>query len=323
MAHHASHQGPLLNNAEQNIGNSAVLLPQAGNSGVCIPQSNAVRLLDLAGDSKLGQTTSVVFTVSRILQGADNPNPGLPGPVTGIIDFGNGGRDTELEFDVPVGPFFGNINQASSAIQPRDGHQIVTVPTGVLRAYVRYDNLLLAPVLGTSPYPKSHAEISGAPIIGPGGPLLVTLNVSPTPPYNTVIPPEPVLTKAMASYFSRPRSKVYKTLYLYCTYETAGVSPLPVGIQVGTPTISTVGIYAGTNFWALPAFTKKVKVLRFPDTTGLTVLLHNGIRPVDYIVIPGGPTAPEIDIEGDVNIIGISSGSDYVTFLALQCEIGI
>src|SRR5271157_1896161 len=144
----------LLDNAEQNIGNSVVLQPQVGPGGplvpslTTIPETNPARILDLSGPSEKGQTTTVVMTAARIL-GAANPNPGLPGPITGIIEFGNGGRFSRIEFDIPIGPFAGSLTMASSAVEPQDGCAIVTVPTSVLRAYARYDNLLIAPVLGT------------------------------------------------------------------------------------------------------------------------------------------------------------------------------
>jgi hypothetical protein len=259
-----------------------------------------------------------VFTVTRILRGSENPNPGFAGPITGIVEYGNGGRDTRIELDVPVGPFAGSINEATSAIQPQDGIVTVTVPTGVVRAYLRYDNLLLAPLIGSNP-PVSHAQLSGVPVIGPGGPLLC-LNPNP-PPVNITIPAEPVLVKAMASYFTKPRSRVFKTLNCYLSTETNAPAPTP--IQIGTPTITQIAGFNGYAFWALPAFTKKVKVLRFPDSAALTVFLHDGIRPVDFINIAGGSTAPEIEVLGNQNLIGISSGVGQITLLKLVCEIGI
>ena len=209
---------PLLKAAEQNIGNSAILQPQAGLPTV-IPQTNPARILDLSGGSGAGQTTSIIFTATRLSQGADNPNPGFPGPITGILEFGNGGRFTRIEFDIPVGPFDGSLNVASNAVEPQDGMVIVQVPTGIVRAYARYDNLLLAPLLGTNP-PMSAAQWNGTvPIVGPGGPVTVD---NPTPPPTTVVvPSEPVLVKAMTAYFGKARSKVYKTLNCYISNEVA------------------------------------------------------------------------------------------------------
>lgn len=315
---HTNPTKPLLKDAEQNIGNSSVLAPQVGLPTV-IPQSNPPRILNLGGgSSSTGQTTSVIFTASRILQGDQNPNPGFPGPVTGVLEFGNGGRSTTIEFDLALGPFAGLISSASSALQPQDGVTVVTVPTGVLRAYARYDNLLLAPLLGTNP-PVSLAQYQNVAVVGPGGPVDVTdptIHIPPGPGHS-VIPAEPVLVKAMAAYFGKARANTYKTIWCYCSAEING-SP---AVQVSGP--ATVGGYKGYAFFALPAFTRKVKVLRFPDTTGLSILLHNGIRPTDYVTIPSGPTAPEIKVVGDQNIIGITSGSDKVALLAVVCEIGI
>ena len=311
---------PLLLNEEQNIGNSVTLLPQPGNSGTVIPQTNPQRIIMLTGGSAVGQTTTIVMTASRIT-GAENPYPGFAGPVTGVIEFGNGARSTKIEFDVPVGPFQGYINQALPAVEPQDGMVIVTVPTGVLRVYARYDNLLVSPLLGTNP-PASHAQVWGTTVIGPGGPLYTT---NPNaPPTNILVPPEPVLVKAMVAYFTKPRSKAYKTLNCYLTNETnTATVPGPVAINVGSPPVSQIAGFPGFAFWALPAFTRSVKILRFPGSTSLNVILHDGVRPIDYVTIAGGSSAPEIEVVGNENIIGITSGTQGVTMLKIVCEVGI
>ena len=306
---------PLLMNAEQNIGNSEIVNPQAGNAGVVIPQTNPQRIIMLTGGSAVGQTVSIVMGASRIV-GSANPYPGFAGPITGMVEYGNGGRSTRVEFDVPVGPFAGSIDQATSAIEPQDGLTTVTVPTGVIRAYARYDNLLVAPLLGSG---ISLAESEGVPVIGPGGPVTVTNTKQPQPPKPTtiVIPPEPVQVKAMAAYFTKPHSKVYKTINCYLSEEVAN----PQGVQVRSGAIS--GGFADYAFYALPAFTRSVKVLRFPDSAGMVVLLHDGVRPVDYVTITGGTNPDAIKVIGNENIIGLSSGQGTVTMLKLVCEIGI
>ena len=325
---------PLLDDAEQNIGNSAIVQPQAGSAGTVIPQIIKDRIIQLQGGSAAGQTTTVVMTASRIV-GADNPSPGFPGPITGVIEFGNGGRSTKVEFDVPVGPFDGSINQASNAVEPQDGAVVVTVPTSVVRAYARYDNLLLAALLGTDP-PISQAQAAGVVPVGPGGPLWCAIIPTPPPPpapQSILVPPEPVMVKAMAAYFSKAVSKVYKTLNCYITSETTApaVPPPdalpPVAIFINGTGAAQIAGYANYSFWVLPTLTKRVKILRFPDTTALDVLLHDGVRPVDYIEITAG-TAPTIDIVGNQNIIGIttstaSHGSNKVSMLKLVCELGI
>jgi len=303
---------PLLEDAEQNIGNSQYILPQNGTVGTVIPQTNPPRIIELTAGSAVGQTTSVVFTLTRLLQGEFNPNPGFPGPITGIVEYGNGGRFTKVEFDLTVGPFVGSLNVASNAVEPQDGITTVTVPTGVLRAYARYDNLLLAPVLGVNP-PQSLAQLKGVAPLGPGAPLLVT---NPAGGSDLPVNPEPVLVKAMASYFSKPHARVYKTVWCYCSNQVAA----PTSVNVSSPTI--VGGFQNFAFFSLPAFTRKLKILRFPDQTELDVLLHNGIRPVDFIHVAVG-TAPDITVVGDECIVGISSGQANITMLALVCEIGI
>ena len=291
-------------NADQNIGNSTVLQPQAGSGGTVIPQTNPARLLQLTGPSQKGQTTSVVFTASRIV-GADNPNPGYAGPVTGIVEFGNGARFTRVEFDVPLGPYVGLFTGSNPATEPQDGGTVITVPTGVLRAYTRYDNLLIQPIVGTSP-PSSMATALGVPFYGPGGPIT-------TGTLSNRAPAEPVLTKAMASYYTRHCAKLYKTNYLYV--ETIGSA------QVLLPAI-----------YCIPAFAKSVKVLRYNLSTftmpSMTVQLFDNIHVLEQVVIPAG-ASPTIEISGFESAISIapttSTGpnADAVNILALCYEIGL
>ncbi len=338
---------PLLKDAEQNIGNSIILRPQAAsyppgyeiaiappvlpNVGTVIPQTNPERILNLnAGGSASGQTMTVAMSATRILQGTDNPYPGFPGPITGVVEFGNGGRFTKVEFDIPVGPFAGQFTAASSAIQPQDGVVIITIPAGALRVYARYDNRLIAPLLGTDP-PISQAQwttLNGIPVpfVGPGGPLLVQ---DATGPGNSIIPPEPVLVQAMATYFGRAptHSRVYKTLNMYISQETLNAPPpLAPAIQIGNPPVRTVAGFGDFNFWALPPYTKRIKLLRFPNSANLAVLLHDGIRPVDFFTTGSGNSFPEFDVVGGEMIIGISSqnsGGNAVTMLKAICEVGI
>lgn len=74
--------------ADQNIGNGVIVRPQLTGATV-IPQTNPDRVLMLSGPSGSGQTTSVAITASRIV-GAENPNPGYPGPITAVVEFGKG-----------------------------------------------------------------------------------------------------------------------------------------------------------------------------------------------------------------------------------------
>jgi hypothetical protein len=322
-----SDKTPILNDAEENIGSSAVIQPQAGTEGVVIPQSNPPRIIKLQGGSGAGQNTTVVMTASRIIEGAQNPYPGFPGPITGVIEFGNGGRFTKVEFDVPLGPFTGALNEASTAIEPADGMVSVTLPTSAIRAYARYDNLLLAPVLGWN---TSHAVLSNPPppapptipIIGPGGPVDVATNAGPPAPSFETVPPEPVLVKAMAAYFSKPRAKVYKTLNCYVSQEY-NPSAITVGTGFGGLDLSPKGGFQFFAFWALPAFTKSITILKFPvGGVGYDYMLHDGIRPVQYGTVAPGVSAFTVDVVGAESIVGIKSGAG-VTMLKIVCEIGI
>ena len=303
--------------ADQNIGNSFLLQPQAGSGGTIVPQSSATqsyeRILQLSGPSKAAQTTSVVFTASRIQPGPLNPNPGYAGPVTGIVEFGNGGRFTRVEFDVPLGPYLGTFDNSSPSVEPQDGGVVVTVPSGVLRAYARYDNLLVQSLLGPT---RSMAQYLGVPFVGPGGPVIQG---------NTPVPAEPVLVKAMAAYFTRHWAKLYKTQYCY-----VGAPGVPAQSIPTTPTPN--GLNPAT--FCVPAFAKSVKVLRNPASAAMVVELYDGLfttinlptnnNGVDEVAVPAG-TSPTIELVGNENVVRVSSATanDKVKFLALVYEIGL
>jgi hypothetical protein len=251
----------------------------------------------------------VVFTCARLTGYASNPSPGWAGPVTGIVEFGNGGRSTRVEFDVPVGPYIGALQGAASNTEPQDGGVLVTVPTGVLRAYARYDNRLIQPVLGQNP-PIALAQLLGMSFVGPGGP--VAANAGP----NFAFPAEPVLVKAMAAYYTRHYAKLYKTQYCY----VSAVGAAPIFIDPA----------ANQALYCVPAFARSVRVLRHPITSAMVVRLYDGlygdpnIEPLDVVAVTAS-TSPKIPIVGNMNIISVSSaaGTDVVKSLALCYEIGL
>jgi hypothetical protein len=293
--------------ADQNIGNGVIIQPQLTGPTV-IPQSNPDRLLALSGPSGTGQTTSIVMTASRMV-GASNPAPGFPGPITGVVEFGNGGQFTKAEVDIPLGPFVGEFQSAATATEPQDGGIIVTVPTGVLRVYARYDNCLIQPLLQVAPS-QSLAQFLGVPFLGPGGPVAQP---------HLIIPPEPVQAKAMAAYYSRHTSRAYRTHYCYVGDNSTGV---PIAISP-----SGRGVPA---WYCVPPFARSVKVLHMPAPGGsanLTVDLYDNTGNLleGPISVPTGPS-PAIPIVGTETIIGISSVNpavDKVILLALCYEIGI
>ena len=285
--------------ADQNIGNGSIIQPQGGTATV-IPQTNPERILVLSGPSTAGQTTSIALTASRIV-GPENPYPGFPGPITGIIEFGNGGQFTRVEVDIPIGPFVGTQTSPAPASEPQDGGVIVTVPTGVLRVYARYDNQLIQPMIGLPV--RSLAQALGLPFIGPGGPTNIQ---------GTIWPVEPVLVKAMAAYFSRHTSKVYRTNYCFVGDKSGAAAPALIQLPNGQ--------------YCVPSFARSLKVLRDPYTAHLGVfLLDNMNNQLDFIDIPSGtsPIIPLVGTETIVRVFSVSPPANQVLMLALCYEIGI
>jgi len=307
-----SSKKPILQDAEQNIGNSEVIYPQAGpaaGSATTIPQKSPARIIQLSAGSAAGQTTSVIVTATRLPRNK-NPTPGFPGPITGIIEFGNGGRSTSMEFDVPMGPFIGSVTAAAEATEPRDGIAVITVPTGVIRLYARYDSLLIEPLLNTNGQ-VCLADVQGVPRQGPGGPVVLPL-------LPVSVPAEPVQVQAMAAYFSKRFSFTYRTLYCYVG-QWVGIAQTPVLVSgSAAPAITPI-------FYVLPAFTRSLKVLRQPLTSALNVTLRDSVNALDNVAIAAGVTCPTIPIIGHETIVTIESATaaDTVTMLALCCEVGI
>jgi hypothetical protein len=308
---------PLLRNAEQNIGNSVTLIPEVGTSGTVIPQNSPQRLIALSGGSAAGQTTSIILTAARIA-GPENPKPGFAGPVTAIIEFGNGGRNTRAEIDVPYGPYQGFVNATLSNNEPQDGGVIVSVPTGVLRVYTRYDNLLIQPLINRTNVPPpafvpiSFAQDQGLAVAGPGAGF-----PGPNPPGKPPFPAEPMLVKAMTAYFSRHFARAYKTQYCFISPDN---NPYLVGhLNIG----GTISPYS----YVVPAFARSLRVQRSPITASLIVVLSDVWGHItDQITIPSGspPTIPIVGQTVSASLVSATNtNADKVDFLALCYEIGI
>jgi hypothetical protein len=295
----------LLDDAENNVGNATVLQPEIlppGQNFTVVKQSNPPRVLNLTAESKTGQSTTLVMTASRTQQA------GVAGPVTGVIEFGNGTQSTRVEFDVPIGRYVGDFTSVSRGTQPEDSGAIIQVPTGVLRAYARYDNAFIQPTLiglAFGGYPLPAIQLP--PGAGPFAPNVSLCSV---------------VIKAFANYYGRHFSKLYKTEYLYI-----GNPALPVTF------VQTQGVYG------IPAFAKNVMVVRqglnesIPHMT-LTLFdemaIGSNSTPIPPIFqeiydIPAGQY-PIIPISGQNCLIQLQSASladaDKVTCVKLVYEIG-
>jgi len=318
-ARRSGKSGPrLLSDAENNVGNAVTLDPQILPPGVPytpLKQSNPPRILNLTAESPTGQSTTLVMTAART-----SNLSGVAGPITGVVEFGNGTQSTRVEFDIPLGRYVGDFASVSPGTQPEDSGAVLQIPTGVLRAYARYDNAFIQPGLSGfvfGGYPLPAAQLP--PGAGPFAPN--TGNTTTTPP---TPPPSPVFVKAFADYYGRHFSKLYKTEYLYI-----GSASTPVTFA------QTQGVYG------IPAFAKSVQVIRqglngsVPHMT-LTVLDEMAIGaatpfpafpPIfqEIYDIPVGQY-PVIPIAGNNCLIQLQSASladaDKVTCVKLVYEIG-
>jgi hypothetical protein len=298
----------LLDDADNNIGNGTILQPQflplAGPPYVKQPNQTRARLLNLTASSRYGQSITVVMTAARVLLPGQALTQTHVGPITGIIEFGNGSQFTKVEFDIPVGPFQGSeYFGLNTAYEFQDGGIAIQVPTGTLRVFARYDNALVtpiqelnSPVFGEPPYPipAGSGPFAPNPVLNdPLGPF----------PTRTCVP---VLVKAFADYFGRIFSRLQKTLYLYISDPSTG----------GRVTFGPVS-------YAIPPFARAVRVVRDPQTAAMTLSLDDGMafpntagalnftRFIEAHAIPSGP-APLIPIEGYHRTISVGSATNGV-----------
>jgi hypothetical protein len=290
--------GALLDDSDQNIGNAAVLVPYPDpNALVAVntPITNPPRIIFLDALSPTARTATIALTASTILNPPDLQTNA--GPITGIVEFGNGAQFTRIEVDIPIGPTRGfTAGGILNFIEPEDGVTLVTVPAGTLRVYGRNDSKLIVPNIS--------GEVGD---IGVGG----------TPPVGTALVPfaNSVLAKVFATYF---------------TTRTGWLQPTKTNVIGRTASIvgSTI-IYTnspGTAF-LIPPLAKRFRVLRVSGAgtvmaavTG-TQYTANG-TPIDLFSIAAGVSSPWFDISGIAHRIGLSFTLSPAGIAALLFEIG-
>jgi hypothetical protein len=121
----------LLDVAELNAGASFSVPPSPtpGQPG------NLVRILDLHADSKEGRVITVTMSQQPVTTGNFTS-----GPVRGIIEFGNGGAISTVEFDIPPPDCLGSFTQPGIlSLFFKNSGVSLSVPAGSLRVYARND----------------------------------------------------------------------------------------------------------------------------------------------------------------------------------------
>ena len=313
----------LLDDGENNVGNSTIIepvflpLPQLYSN---VPVGPRPRLLNLTAESKTGQSVTVVMTASRL------PNSeGGTGPITGIIEFGNGTQTTFIEFDLPIGPFMGGASAVSPGSTPQDSGAVVQVPSSIVRAFARYDNAFITPIqnFGDPVFGQPGTLYAIAPASGPFAPNPTTNDPSGPFPGRLIAP---VNIKAFANYFGRHFSRLYKTQYLY-----VGDTLAPVVFQ------GVLGPQTFAVTYAIPPFAKSVRLVREPQSAAMTITLFDGcanpnasplaVNPpnfADSYAIAASAPCPPITIDGTYQTVGVKSASnnDTVSAVKLIYEIG-
>jgi hypothetical protein len=110
-----------------------------------------IRLLDLSCRGKNARTVTLFFS-QKILETQQNPLANTSGPVSGIVEFGNGAALSTVEFDIPsvsripgnsMFPISGNPPAYPDKFKnPAISGVSLTVTAASLRAFARNDNNL-------------------------------------------------------------------------------------------------------------------------------------------------------------------------------------
>ena len=288
----------LLDDAENNVGNSVILQPQnlPPPSYTAQPDKNPPRILNLTANTNTGQNVTVVMTAAIQAGGVS-----VAGPITGIIDFGNGTQFTSVFFDIPIGPYVGSVNGGSIPNdQPQDSGAVIQVPSSIVRAYARYDNEFLTPEVDGFVFGSPR---SANPLPAISGPFPVGVPAA-----------SPILVKAFANYFGRIHSKLYKTQYLYKGNFAAPISFFDNPIT-----------QAPTAYFA-PPFAKTVRLLRAPFSAAMTLVVGDQLGYNSTYNIASNTNSPVIEIDGNAHVIFVSSATvnpaDEVCAVSLVYEIG-
>lgn len=298
----------LLDNAETNIGNQ-VSYPSNPLAGIVIsPDRNPQRILDLTAASNTGQIITVGMSA---FSNPPNTTNAFAGPFTGVVEYGNGGISTRVEFDVPVN----QIAPGDTPSNAKDGNVLITVPGGTLRVYGRDDSNLVTPSFQFTPAPAVQfgmpASLGG---IG-GGTDNIPRGFGPwsAGPDATI----GGAIKAHATYATRADgqgSRVTKTVWVYNT-DTGNGSLINEG--AGTPAL-----------YFVPPMAKTVQVFRNAFATNtpacavkLDVRDQTGI--MERFAIAAGVVSPIFELPGGVVMIGVETTTANINTFALVFEIGI
>jgi hypothetical protein len=287
----SSVKAKLLDDADMNIGNGDTILPSSNNI-VITPNTNPTRLLNLDSLSPEGRMMTIAFAAKAIIDPA--LGGGLPGPLVGIVEFGNGGVFTRVEVDVQVGRVGDFTIQASV----EDGVTFVSVPAGVLRAYVRHDGNLVTPSFSRAfGNPGVSAAING------GG----NIPDSSGPWQGAGQLPIPAFAQAFVTYYPKYTRRNTRTIIVYRS----------LGVLADTSGI-------GEQFYFVPPFVRSVRVLRTPVATStVTITPRATNQAYQSFTIPAGDPGQIIELASNTSFLGLLIGGTGVTQLALEFEVGM
>ena len=131
----------ILDLEELNLGVSGII---AAPGGPTPRMGDVTKLLDVTGDGRRARTMTVMMGQS-FQQPSFPPNTRISGPLTGIVEFGNGAVFSRVEFDIQEISRMPDINVPPSGLDPvfkspYFSGTALTVPGSAARVYARNDN---------------------------------------------------------------------------------------------------------------------------------------------------------------------------------------
>jgi hypothetical protein len=142
----------LLDQDELNLGVSKVVVTPRTKpfNAFAIAAGNEERLLDLACEGRFARTVSITFA-AFVLEPDQNSLANTTGPITGIVEYGNGAVFARVEFDIPAVSRLPGLLTTRGGVttpypngfkSPAISGVTVCVAAGAVRTFARNDNNL-------------------------------------------------------------------------------------------------------------------------------------------------------------------------------------
>lgn len=137
----------VLNLPDLNLGTTQVAV--RASSGDVPAMATPIKMIDVTGDARLAREVTItmgLLVLTPVMEGQD-AGGGTTGPITGIVEWGNGAAFSRVEFDIPPVSRIPTPSTSLNTGLPGEFHQAprvsgvaLAVTASAVRVYARNDN---------------------------------------------------------------------------------------------------------------------------------------------------------------------------------------